>query len=357
MEQRKAIVSDYSYKGLIVNKAVAIAGLNRSTYYYRSNGKPKGKSCSTHTRKVDGSIVSNDLVIQEIISIISPEYHDYGYDIVTHLLKEQGYIINHKKVYRLMREHNLLHPSYRKSNGVIRDRIKYTVPILERPFATIEADIKYIYIHGENRNAYLITFLCTFCGFALVWDMDYSMRANQVANLVDDLVGHPLMKKYSNNQSFSVIIRTDNGPQFIAKKLAESISKKGIKHEFIHPATPQENGHIEGFHSIVTSLICNKNIFSDLNHALKIFQEFFLAYNYTRVKKRLLYKSPFDFLKLWESGVIGIKRDKHNKEIFFFKEKPASKLETGFSYEEFISHNKSSIFENNYSNHLEISPV
>ncbi|MFO7735229.1 MAG: hypothetical protein R6W70_03320 [bacterium] len=52
-----------------------------------------------------------------------------------------------------------------------------------------------------------------------------------------------------------VTLRSDNGSQFISHKLKEYVGEAGILHEFCHVATPQQNGHVECFHSIVQRFI------------------------------------------------------------------------------------------------------
>ena len=264
------MICKYVASGISVNDAVRIAGMKKSTYYYQPNGKRKGKRPSTHTMR-NGVMVPNEAVVKEITRLIDPEYHDYGYQVSTDLLKQLDYKINHKKVYRLMDENNLLHPATKKSAPHNKTYIKYTVPPLEGPFKTIEADIKYVYIHEKNRNAFLITFLCTFCRYAPVWDLQFSMKNEEIGELIYDLVYEPEVKRYLENQKIKVLIRTDNGPQFIARQLAAILESLGISHEFIRPGTPQQNAHIESFHNTVTRLVCNRNIFQDLEHAKRDF--------------------------------------------------------------------------------------
>lgn len=344
MGEKREIVCRYVGKGLNISDAVAIAGIKKSTYYYRPNGRPKGKRPSTHTLKHGVGMVTNDAVVEEILNLISPEYHDYGYKVSSELLKREGYLINHKKVKRLMKDNHLLHPQTIKPEALNKVFIRYTVPPLDGPFKTIEADIKYVHIHEQNRNAFLITFLCTFCRYAIVWDLDYTMPAEKIKNLVTRLKNHPVVKDYID-QDTVIMIRTDNGPQFIAKILASTLDAIGLKHEFINPGTPQQNAHIESFHSTVTRLVCSKNVFRDLAHARQIFNEFYFAYDNTRVMQALLYYPPKKFLELWKSGIVGIKKDKKNKEIFFFREKPHPFEGIGSSHEDFLVVNKNSNFE------------
>lgn len=60
------------------------------------------------TLKQDGTIVDNIVVIEEIKGVLSHEFCCYGYHNVTDELRDLDYIINDKKGYRLMEEHNLL---------------------------------------------------------------------------------------------------------------------------------------------------------------------------------------------------------------------------------------------------------
>lgn len=302
-------------------------------------------------------MVPNQVVVDEILKLIEPEYHDYGYQLSTDLLRQMDYKINKKKVYRLMEENNLLHPPTKKSAPLNKTFIKYTVPPLEGPFKTIEADIKYVYIHEKNRNALLITFLCTFSRYAPVWDLQYSIKNEEIGELIYDLIYDPEVKRYLDSQKIKIFIRTDNGPQFIARQLAALLESLGIAHEFIRPATPQQNGHIESFHNTVTRLVCNRHIFQDIEHAREIFEEFYHAYNQTRAMKSLLSYPPLKFLNLWESGIIGIKKNQKNKEIFIFREKPYPLNGLGSSPEDLFWVNKNNIFESSILNPVEISPV
>lgn len=350
------MIGRYVAQGIRVANAVRMAGMKRSTYYYRGKGSRKGKRPSTHTVK-GGVMVPNEAVVQEIARLVEPEYHDYGYQLVTELLRQMGYTINKKKVYRLMEEGNLLNPPVRRGAPRSRAFIKYAVPPLEGPFRTVEADIKYVHIHEENRNAYLVTFLCTFCRYAPVWDLQYSMKSKDIAELVLDLVNDPEVKRFMGNQRVKIVIRTDNGPQFIARALAEILESLGIAHEFTMPGTPQQNAHIESFHSTVTRLVCNRNVFRDIDHAREIFRAFYYAYNETRAMKSLLSYPPRKFLRLWEAGIVGIRRDKRNKDFFFFREKPFPPTGIGSSPEDLIWANKNSIFDSSVLNPLEISLV
>lgn len=349
------MIRNYVSLSMSVDEAVRIMGIARSTYYLKVKGTKKGKRPSLFTVKADGLPADDSAVISAIKEHIKPEFHDYGYKMVTVCLKEEGYVINKKKVYRLMKEKNLLHPKIKNTQGN-KQYVEFTVPLLERPFATVETDIKYIYIHGERKNAFLISFLCTFSRYVATWDLSYTMKANQVAYLIEEFIHDPVVEYFTKDRALQFKIRSDNGPQFVARLIAEQLKKHGLEHEFIHPATPQENGHIESFHNTVERLVCRRYEFSDIEHARSIFREFFEAYNRTRKMEALCYYPPLTFLKLWDQGYIEI-REKNKKQIFFLREKPTNTLLAGLSPEELFCHNKDNALDNKMSNNYEMSPV
>ena len=313
MEERKTIIKKFVSLGMRVAKAASIAGIGKSTYYYKPNNKLKGKKPSNITIK-NNKVVDNSVLLKDMQEILAEEFNDYGYIRITMALRALGYYINPKKVYRIMKENNWLFPKKRKTI-LNKKYVKFTTPLTDFPFQVIETDIKYIHISGTKRNAYLITLLDTFSRNAAEWVLEYNMKAQRVMELISAL------KKNECIQNVSFIsIRTDNGSQFIAKAFRKLLEDNQMPHEYIHPGTPQENGHIESFHSTVEKNICKRYEFDSLEHAKETFKRFFDYYNNDRIMKSILYLSPNNFLKLWYEKKIGIKREK-KKQKFFFKEK------------------------------------
>src|SRR5215210_4048251 len=133
MEQRRQIVNHYIQAGLSSKIALPISGMSRSTYYYKPNYRKGGKTASTHTYRIDGTCVTNEELVQYIESTLSQPFIDYGANRMALELKNLGFIVNKKKVYRLMKESNLLYPKTRKANPD-RQFVKYTVPDSNTPF-------------------------------------------------------------------------------------------------------------------------------------------------------------------------------------------------------------------------------
>ena len=64
----------------------------------------KGIKPSTQSVNRDGELIENGQVVKDIEQTLSQEFCCYGYKNMTAELRELGWIINHKKVYRLMKE-------------------------------------------------------------------------------------------------------------------------------------------------------------------------------------------------------------------------------------------------------------
>lgn len=329
MAARKEIVKEFVAAGMAVTKALRIAEVPKSSYYYQPKGARKGKSVSTHTL-IENKLVDNQVVVEEIKRILSKEFIDYGYARTAKALKKLGYQINKKKVYRLMKEDHLLFPKIKRRVSK-RRFVEFTVPLATRPFEFIEADFKYIYIEGYKRHAYLLTFLDVFSRTALAWELNMTMKSNDAVSLMDKMIAQWNV----NPKEISIRIRTDNGSQFIAETFRESLQQHAIEHEFTHPGTPEQNAHIESFHNTLDRLVCAQMSFDDFQDAEETLERFFHVYNNERIMESILYMAPLEFLETWTQGRIGYAEVK-GKIKYFLREKPLKIKFKGSSSDTFM---------------------
>lgn len=316
MEAKRVLVRSYVAQGLNLDICLSMTQLPRSTYYYRPTGLPKGKKPSTHTI-YRGNPVTNGQVVKRIKSILAQPFIDYGYKKVTPVLKELGYEIGKSKVYRLMKINSLLHPSIKPKPRSFRNRV-WTSPQPNGPLEILEMDIKYVWINGLNRYAYLVTIFDTFNLQALSWVLNLNMKTKQVKQVIAKMIDTQLIPKTIDPKKIELYMRTDNGSQFRSEEYLTMLNEIGIQTQYIPKATPQLNGHIEGFHSLISKLVCNKIEFQSLEHARTIFRSFFKVYNEKRIISTLVNKSPVHFTLLWQQNKVGMKM-KNGKRIYFLK--------------------------------------
>ena len=70
----------------------------KSSFYYKTKMSKTGRKTSNWSYKEDGEIITDKEIIKIIIELLEKDFVDYGYHKVTHILKQQGIIINKKKV-------------------------------------------------------------------------------------------------------------------------------------------------------------------------------------------------------------------------------------------------------------------
>lgn len=247
--------------------------LPASSYYYKpTDGKP-GAKASTHTFKMDGSMVSNEMVVEDIKVALNREFCCYGYHNITSDLRDMDYIINHKKVYRLMNENNLLLGKVIRTSGK-RTFVKHRKINANYPMEFICLDIKYVYIHGEKRNYFLLTVLDVFTRKAIAQILQASIKKIDVINI---------FRRINNQYGIKgVTVRNDNGSQFIANDVKQFLASSEARQEFTHIATPQENSYIEAFHSIVQTEVIERFEFAGFYEAKSVFNKHLNWYNNER---------------------------------------------------------------------------
>jgi putative transposase len=273
---------DQNYPVIQVLKFV---GLKPSSYYYKhSEG-----SRSTITYKQNGTFESNERVIVQIEDLLQKEFVDYGYRKITwYLRNELLYIINFKKVYNLMKQNNLLRPKIkRRQTG--KKWVEFLVPRPSQPFEHLEFDIKYIYIAGERRNALLLTVIDVMSRLNMAWMLQWSIKKEDVKALFQYI-----LETYSLPRC--VTVRNDNGSQMESALVRNYLAVEGILQEFTRPATPQQNGHVEAYHSIVDRTICQVYEINNLDQGNEIFSRFEYFYNQERIHSGIGYISPIQFI-------------------------------------------------------------
>jgi putative transposase len=251
--------------------------LPRSTFYYKAHPGQRGMKPSTHTL-YNGSLVTNEEVVEKIKVLISGPYNAYGYQSINDDLRALGYLINHKKTYRLMDFHKLLLGKVIRTSGK-RNWVQYRKILANQPLEYLCLDIKYIWVQGEGRWYYLLSIMDVFSRKILHWIFQKSVRQVDVINMFRWLHMVYNLK--------GVIIRNDNGSQFLANQVRSFLVQLEAKQEFTHVATPEENSYIEAFHSILQRELIDRFEFSSFYEAKQHLENYMQWYNYERKHRKL----------------------------------------------------------------------
>lgn len=254
-----------------------MVGMVHSSYYRKSSYGKKGNKPSKFTFHNTKGLVTQSAVIKAVKEVLSHEFIDCGYRLMTAYLKRDGYQINHKKLYRIMKEEGLLKLKNRiNRSGSGRKFVKFRKVNTSRPFECLEMDIKMVWIPNVGKNAYLLSIIDVHTRKILKDYFSFSIKQDKVIALLSEVF---LDYKYPEN----VVIRSDNGSQFIAKSVREYLGLIGVQQEFTHVATPEENAHIEAYHGILKKEVfirVDYRTFGEIELILKRFLDF---YNNTRL--------------------------------------------------------------------------
>jgi putative transposase len=277
--------------------------LPRISYYYKPSYNRKGIPPSTTTTKLNGTQVSNNVVVDEIKEIISGEFVCYGYQNVTSELKDLDYIINHKKVYRLMDENQLLLGKVIKTHGK-REFIRFRKITATRSMEYLCWDIKYVWVKGDRKNYYLLSIMDIYTRRIIDWIFQCSIRKIDLIKMISRIdLTHGLK---------GVTVRNDNGSQFIANKVRHYLRYLEANQEFTHIATPEENSYIEAFHSILEREVIKRFDFESFYEVKLTLAAYMDHYNNKRKHGSLKRKTP---MQKWNECYMAFSSDMHQTAV------------------------------------------
>lgn len=270
-----------------IHRVLKHVGLSPSSYYFQATEGRKGRLPSKTTCHENLGEVGNQQVVEQVRTILSAPFQDYwGYHNVTAELRETGYLINHKKVYRLMSEARLLRPSTRlRPKPSKRKYVQFRKIETQRPLEYVEMDIKCVWVAEKGKQAYLLTLLDVHTRKVLAYSFGWNMKQDKVIELYAGLIDEGLLPE-------GTIIRSDNGSQFIATKVREYLEMVGMDQEFTHVATPEENGHVEAYHGILKNELFQRYEYFSFAQAKQLIDEFVQYYNNKRRHGSLKRQSP-----------------------------------------------------------------
>lgn len=97
-------------------------------------------------------------------------------------------------------------------------------------------------------------------------------------------------------------IRSDNGPEFIARYLQNWLKKKNIKTLYIDPGSPWQNGYVESFHDKFRRECLSREIFYTLSEARVLIERWRGKFNAVRPHRSLGMLTPNEYAEQQSGG-------------------------------------------------------
>jgi putative transposase len=97
-------------------------------------------------------------------------------------------------------------------------------------------------------------------------------------------------------------LRSDNGPEFTAKRVKDWLERVEVKTLFIELGSPWENGYVESFNGKLRDELLNGEIFDTLLEAKVLIERWRVEYNTIRPHSALGYRPPAQ-IQAWKSNL------------------------------------------------------
>ena len=303
-------------KGYKANLILGFVGLAESTYHEAvsrmkasterigvnsDTPKPKGRPIPGYSYTVDGKKVSDEQIKEWLCELIAGDGFPYGHRKLTVELRETyQLIINHKKVYRLCKELDILRPR-RKKRRVHPKRLAKRSTV-DAPDVLWQMDAKYGYISGTDEFFFQLS-LIDVCDRSII---DYHLGLSCTKEDACRVLENALWKRGLINAKVKPKIRTDNGPQFTSIKFGKLCKSLGIEHERIPVKTPNMIAHIEAFHSILEEECYSRYEFSSFLEVYRVVAEYMEYYNTRRRHGSLRYMAPNNFYQAFLDKIVDL---------------------------------------------------
>lgn len=239
---------------------------------------------ASHKLDKDGTLLGD-------IVTLSEKNPRYGYRRVWALLRRDGWRVNKKRVHRLWREAGLKVPQKQRKrrrlgvgeNGCTRRRAEHPDHVWSYDFVMDQTE--------DGRRLKMLVVVDEYTRECLRIEVERSITAEDVVSSLAPLFwerGEP------------AFIRSDNGPEFIARAVEGWLEASGVKTLYIEPGSPWENAYAETFNSRLEDELLGREAFTNLLEAKILLEEYRQHYNHERPHSALDYRTPAEFGALCE---------------------------------------------------------
>ena len=228
---------------------------------------------------------ADDVVLRERMKTIAHERRRFGYRRLHVLLRREGHVVNHKRLFRIYREEKL---SVRRRGGRKRAMGTRRRPMLIPVAPNERWSLDFVSDQlTDSRRFRVLTIVddCTRECLALV--ADTSLSGLRVARELETLMarrGRPKM------------VVSDNGTEFTSNAILGFADRMQIDWHYIAPGKPMQNGFIESFNGRLRDELLNETLFPSLSHARAMLQAWRNDYNLNRPHSRLGWLTPTEYV-------------------------------------------------------------
>lgn len=266
---------------LTVEGMCMLAGVSRAGYYRQwARSMPR----------------QEETAVRDAIQRAALANRRYGYRRLAALLRRQGFVVNHKRILRLMRQDNLLVLRTRPFVPVTTDSRHHwsVVPNLARglvPTALDQlwvADITYVRLREEF--AFLAVVLDAFSRRVIGWALEKHLRASLAVTALEMAI------TARSPVPGTLIHHSDRGVQYACREYTEVLAAHDIQPSMSRIGNPYDNAKAESFMKTLKQEEVDGRDYCDLRRAREAIGAFIeQIYNRQRLHSALAYRPPAEF--------------------------------------------------------------
>ena len=241
------------------------------------------------SQRYAGRKADRDRPLVERMVGLSQKNPRYGYRRVWALLRREGWPVNKKRVYRLWRREGLKVPEGKQrkrrrlleatsENGCTRRRAEHKNHVWSYDFVMDLTD--------DGRRLKMMPVVDEYTRECLSIEVERSITAEDVVETLASLF---------RSRGEPAFIRSDNGPEFIARAIKQWLEISGVRTLYIEPGSPWENAYSETFISRLGDELLKREVFADLLEAKVLVEDYRGHYNHRRPHSALGYQTPAEF--------------------------------------------------------------
>ena len=269
--------------GFRLDLLLETSGLARSTYYYQ-------------LKQLDGFDKDKELKA-EIQSIYCEHKGNYGYRRMTLELRNRGFMVNHKKVQRLMKVLGLSarirrkrkYSSYQGEVGKKAENLIQRQFEASKPMEKCYTDVTEFAIPNSTQKLYLSPVLDGFNSEIIAYNLSTSPNLEQVKAMLD--------QAFTEEHYENTILHSDQGWQYQHQYYHQFLEDKGIQPSMSRKGNSPDNGMMESFFGILKSEMFYgyEKTFHSLEQLEQAIVDYIDYYNNKRIKVKLKGLSPVQY--------------------------------------------------------------
>ena len=235
------------------------------------------------TQRYEPMIRTDEAVLTRAIIALASEYGRYGYRRITALLREAGWPVGKDRVQCIWRREGLKVPQKQRPRGRLWLNDGSCVRLRpERANHVWSYDFVSAMTHN-GRTLRMLVLIDEYTRECLAIRVARRLGSYEVIETLADVM---VWRGIPEN------IRSDNGPEFVAKELRKWLGNVGTGTLYIEPGSPWENGYCESFNGKLRDECLNGEIFYSLKEAQIVIEKWRFEYNTKRPHSALGYRPP-----------------------------------------------------------------